>query len=411
MLQISAGGFIKIERFDMKGEANAGGLVKDFEAHNAEVKEVWDAYRRREPVRVPVVFGMNVRYTMFRRETNPAGVTFQQYMEDPQVMLEYQLYHQWWVRHNVPQDAEMGPPRDGWHVGVDFQNTYEAAWLGCPLRFYPNQVPDTEPILKDEDSKRMLFDRGIPDPFEGGLMKRNWEFYDYFKQKQAEGFTYQGLPIVGVSPTGLGTDGPVTVACNIRGATQFFTDLLADTEYALQLLDFITEAIILRIKAYRRRLGQPLKTQGWGFADDSIQLISTELYQKLVFPFHKRLVEAFSEGGPNSVHLCGDATRHFLFMRDNLNIQSFDTGYPVDFAWLRRALGPDVEILGGPSVVFLASASPSEVRREVKRILSSGIMEGGRFILREGNNMPPDVPLENIAAVYEAGKEFGRYSR
>ena len=25
-------------------------------------------------------------------------------------------------------------------------------------------------------------------------MQRNWEFYDYFKRKQEEGFTYQGRP-------------------------------------------------------------------------------------------------------------------------------------------------------------------------------------------------------------------------
>ncbi|MGQ9525121.1 MAG: uroporphyrinogen decarboxylase family protein [Armatimonadota bacterium] len=383
--------------------------ISDFEAHNAEVRQVWDAYHQRKPVRVPVVMGIGTRFTILREDTNPDRVTFQQYMEDPETMLKFQLHHQWWVRHNVPQDSEMGPPKEGWHVGVDFQNTYEAAWFGCPLRYYAGQVPDTAPILQDEDSKRSIFDSGIPDPFEGGLMRRNWEFYDYFCHKKEEGYTYRGLPIVGVSPAGLGTDGPVTVACNIRGATEFFTDLLADTDYALQLLDLITEAIIQRIQAYRRRLGQPLKTQGWGFADDSIQLISTETYKELVFPFHKRLMDAFSEGGPNSIHLCGDAMRHFPFLRDNLNIQSFDTGYPVDFAWLRRALGPDVEILGGPSVVLLSRATPDQVRAEVHRILGTGITEGGRFILREGNNMPPEVPMANIQAMYEAGKEYGRY--
>jgi len=68
-----------------------------------------------------------------------------------------------------------------------------------------------------------------------------------------------------------------------------------------------------------------------------------------------------------------------------------------------------VEILGGPSVVLLAGATPDQVRAEVSRILGSGITQGGRFVLREGNNMPPEVPMANIAAMYEAGKEYGRY--
>ena len=36
----------------------------DFERHNARVKEVQDAYRARQPVRVPVTIGTNTRYFM-----------------------------------------------------------------------------------------------------------------------------------------------------------------------------------------------------------------------------------------------------------------------------------------------------------------------------------------------------------
>ena len=195
----------------------------------------------------------------------------------------------------------------------------------------------------------------------------------------------------------------------MRGATSFLADCLCDPDYARQLLDFITEATIARIKAYRQHLGLPETTQGWGFADDSIQLISEEMYKDLVFPYHRRLVNAFSEGGANSIHLCGNATRHFPFLKDHLNIRSFDTGFPVDFGWLRESLGPDVEFFGGPSVPFLLNSSVKEVRVEVLRILRSGIMEGGRFTLREGNNLAPGVPLENLWAMYDEVRESGGY--
>lgn len=381
----------------------------DFTAHNAAVTQLWETYHGRKPTRVPLTIGTNPRYTTFGHEANPDTITFEQYMNDPAVMLQRQLEHWEWVRFNIPQDQEMGYPK-AWSAHVDFQNTYEAVWLGCELRFHDNQVPDTTPLLADDAKKRRLFDRGVPDPFEGSWIKRNWEYYDYFQNLKSQGYTYKGVPLGGISPCAMGTDGPVTVACNVRGATQFLTDLLSDPDYALQLLDFITEASITRIQAYRKRLGQPLKTQNWGFADDSIQLISTDMYRELVFPFHKRLVDTFSEGGPNSIHLCGDATRHFLFLRDNLNIQTFDTGFPVDFTWLRKTLGPEVEINGGPSVPFLLQATPEETRAEVRRILQSGIMTGGRFVLREGNNLAPGISLDNLWAMYEANREFGRYN-
>ena len=38
------------------------------------------------------------------------------------------------------------------------------------------------------------------------------------------------------------------------------------------------------------------------------------------------------------------------------------------------------------------------------------IMEGGRFILQEANNLPPRCPLSNLAAVYETCLEDGRYA-
>lgn len=380
-----------------------------FDEHNAAVAEVWDAYRQRRPMRVPLIFGVNTRFTMFEADANPRGFTFEQYFSDPQIMLERQLEHQEWIRFNIPQDAEMGYPAGGWHIGVDFQNVYEAAWFGCELQFCAHEVPDTLPLLRDDDRKRLLFDRGLPDPYTGGLMQRNWEFYDYLVARQADGFTWKDLPLAGVSPTGLGTDGPLTVACNVRGAGEFLTDLLEDPAYAHELLDYITEATIARIVAYRKRLGQPLKTQSWGFADDSVQLISGALYEEFIYPRHKRLVDTFSDGGPNSIHLCGNATRHFPRLKELLNIQSFDTGFPVDFKWLREALGPDIEILGGPSAPFLRQATPEQTRQEAARILNSGIMDGGRFVLREGNNLSPGTPLENLRAMYDIVQRCGAY--
>jgi hypothetical protein len=86
--------------------------------------------------------------------------------------------------------------------------------------------------------------------------------------------------------------------------------------------------------------------------------------------------------------------------------QSFDTGYPVDFAWLRQTLGPEVEVLGGPTVMLLRHGTPEQVAAEVRRILDSGIREGGRFVLREANNLPPGVPTENLWAMYEACRRY-----
>jgi len=60
---------------------------------------------------------------------------------------------------------------------MDFQNYYEAGWFGSPIESFEDQVADAVPFLND-DNKRMLFDRGLPDPFRDNLMKRNIGFYE-----------------------------------------------------------------------------------------------------------------------------------------------------------------------------------------------------------------------------------------
>lgn len=381
----------------------------DFERHNEEVERVWAAYRQRTPSRVPLIFGINPRFTMFGHPANPRGMTFEEYSNDPQLMLERQIEHQAWVRTHVPQDAPMGLPKDGWTVYVDFQNYYEAAWYGARIRYWPSEVPDTEPPLADDGRKWSLIEKGMPDPFAHGGAQRMWGYYEYFVRKKEEGWSHRGLPIANVTWPAGGTDGPLTVSCNLRGTSKFMADLLDDPDYASALLSYVNETSINRIKAYRQRMKVDTKPERGGLADDSVQLISTAMYRERILPHHRRYFEELYGPGPHSMHLCGDATRHFKTIRDELNVYSFDTGYPVDFAWLRRELGPDVEVYGGPSVPFLRSATPQAVRDETKRILTSGIREGGRFVLREGNNLAPGINLDNLWAMWDAVHKFGLY--
>ncbi len=378
----------------------------DLPAHNEAARALWEAYEQGTPERVPLRLGINPRFILLDPALNPEKVTFFEYTTDPELMLQVQVRFQCWVRHAIIQDADMGLP-DAWGVYPDLQNYYEGIWLGCELFFHENEVPDCRPWLHD-DNKRQLFECGIPDPFGEGLA-RNLEYYRYFKRRVEEGFEFLGRPLKDVGLSGLGTDGTFTTACQLRGATDLCLDLYRDPDYVRELLAFITEATIARIKAYREFLAQPLKTQAWGLADDSIELLSVETYKEFVLPHHRRLLETFAEGGPHSIHLCGDAQRHFPVLKQELNIQSFDTGFPIDFAWVRRTLGPEVWIQGGPTVQLLLHGTPEQVTEEVKRITATGVTEGKRFMLREANNLAPGTSLRNLDAFYQAAVTYGRY--
>lgn len=378
----------------------------DFAAHNAEVRQLWADFAAGTPRRVPIVLGAGPRFFIRERGANPAGIGFRAYTEDPDLMFDMQLAFQRWTRSNLLQDAELGPP-ERWQIHVDFQNYYEAAWFGCEVEYFAGEVPDTRPAFADRPER--LMEGGLPEPF-GGLMGRGLEYYERFAERAARE-TYLGRPIEVMPPWfGLGSDGPMTVSCSLFSPDFVCAAMASEPERLQRLLEFVTEATIRRMDAWRRRFGIPVPQDGFGMADDSIALISTRMYREHILPHHRRIYDHFGTGAPRSIHLCGNATRHFPTIRDELNIWCFDTGFPVDFGRLRRELGPKVRINGGPHVALLQTATPDGVRAEVRRILESGVLEGRQFVLREGNNLAPGTRVENTEAMYWAGRDLGVYA-
>lgn len=387
----------------------------DYKKHNEEVRRLWEDYKERKHNRVPMVIGGSIRNFFENPYLNKDGYTFYQFYNDPDIHLKCQLLFQKWWRENILCDAEMGIPEE-WRVNIDFQNNYEAGWFGCEIVYLGNFTPpDTHPLLKENKNK--LYELEPPHSLKGNLLGRAFEFFEYLNEK-CKNFEFEGRPVKGpLTIPGEGTDGPFTVAAKLRGLTEIFFDMIDDEQYFFDLMDFVTENIIRRMKEIRKwraeREGKKetnFKSDIFGFADDLIANLSVEKYKDFVFPFHKRLVEEFKEkDGKVHIHLCGDAQHLFKFLKENLDVMSFDTGFPVDFKKLREELGEEVEIIGGPSIVLLKGGNEEDVINEVKRICESGIMKGKRFIMREGNNLAPLTPVENIVAMYRAINIHGRY--
>ncbi len=391
--------------FDLPDLRNA-----EFQRHNEESAALWQAFQDGAHPRIPIRFNTNPRMLMLDPRHNTRRLQYEEYMGDADIMAEAGLEHQYWRRFLLPGDHEKGLP-EAWTLGIDFENCYDAAWFGCPMWQRPDQVPDTEPIL-NSDNKRMLFDRGIPDPFAGALAERALRFIEHCRTKCARGWTFLGRP---VQPPDwapfAGNDGLFTIASSLRGPTELCLDLLEDPEYVHELLRFILCAVTARMTAWRELLGKPGRQDGFCAADDSIQLLSQAQYREFVLPLHRQYYDTFATEKDRAIHLCGDAQRHFGVIRDELGVSAFDTGFPIDFAAFRRDLGPDTLICGGPKISYFLTDDPAPVLAETERILRSGVLEGGRFILQEGNNLPPGARLPVCQAFYEAGQRLGKLRR
>lgn len=376
----------------------------------AEKAAVWKAYADRRPTRVPLRWNTNPRILLLNPELNPEGYTFEQYFKDPHVTLIVQARHQEYLATVMSKVCDSaGKLPDRWNFCVDTLNTYDGAYFGCPVVYDADQIPSNLPCMSEGDVDEFL-KRDFSRPLENPWVREKLAFRVELI-KAARDFTYLGRQ-GDVQPFNVWFDGPVTIAAVLMG-TDFFVLLGSEPEKAVAMMRTIVDAVVTRNQALANVSGKWEKGAWCGMADDSIQLISTSMYEELVLPLHERFYSAISTTTPTSanrfIHLCGDVMRLLPLVHEKLGVASFDTGFPVDHGLLRKQLGPEVEISGGPHVALLRYGTPEACAARAKEILQSGVMEGGRFILQEGNNLPPCCSMENLKAVYETCLEYGVY--
>jgi hypothetical protein len=378
----------------------------DFVRHNEETRKLWDEFGKNNHSRAPVTITGSIRNLISNPELNKTGFSFKDFFTKAEAQIKCQLEYQYYVRHNIICDREMGLPEKEWALSLDFQNSRDQAWFGCPMMYFGDaDVPDTEEILKEKPES--LYEWGDPDPFwgRGDFMRKAMDIHGKMTEICAKGMEFHGLPVKPPRSLSMeGTDGPFSVAMKLRGTVELMCDMMDNPKYYHDLMGYVIRNTVKRMKKHREWKGDKEFKGSFCFADDSIAMLSREQYKEFVYPYHKQVFGEFHDGSGSHIHLCGDATHHFKFLKDSFNVKSFDTGFPVDHGKLRRELGPDTQINGGPTIMLVKDGTPAQIDAEVKRICGSGVLNGGRFILIAANNLAPCTPIKNIQALYEAGK-------
>lgn len=352
----------------------------DFAQHNAGVQRLMSAFERGAAPRVPAAIRAPTRFFVFCRETNRKGYTFRDYYNNPDIMWELQLAGHSWMCTHLAGDRRMGPPEDCWPgVVVDFHGGGEESYLGNDIFCTDDQVLDSHPFLRE--SRQRLADAPTPDPLTSGWMPKQREFYECFEEKRRR-HEFEGLP-VGSTQVRLGTDGPFTVAQKLRGTAELCLDLMEDPAFAHQLLTFVTDATVRYIETWAERVGAVFPRQSWGMADDSICLLGEDMYRRFVLPYHRRLYDHFSNGGPNSMHCCGPAHHLHHILVDELNIRQFDCGYATDVPAARVEVGPEITYQWRFSPRLLCSQTSAGIRDAVQTMFSSGACSGRRLMIQE----------------------------
>lgn len=143
-------------------------------------------------------------------------------------------------------------------------------------------------------------------------------------------------------------------------------------------------------------------------------LISPDLYRRIVKPRTKELIQFIKQRTKAKValHSCGSVS---WAMDDFVDI-GVEVLNPVqvsaanmDTRILKARYGDVLSFWGAIDTQrILPHGTVQEVEEEVKRRIDD-LAPGGGYIMAPVHNIQPDVPPENIIAMFEAAKEFGEY--
>ncbi|MGQ9568882.1 MAG: uroporphyrinogen decarboxylase family protein [Anaerolineae bacterium] len=204
----------------------------------------------------------------------------------------------------------------------------------------------------------------------------------------------------------------------LLGFEQYFLDLAANHSLLGKLMDKLLEIKAACWERTLREVGEYVDVivEAEDFAGQDSLLMSPKTWRKLIKP---RLQEFYGwlhqqTGAKLFLHSCG-AVREVIPDLIEVGVDILNpvqvSAVGMDSAELKREFGKDLVFWGGgvDTQRVLGTGSPDEVRAEVRRRLRD-FMPGGGFVFATVHNIQPNVPPENLLAMFETVREYGTYS-
>jgi uroporphyrinogen decarboxylase len=141
-----------------------------------------------------------------------------------------------------------------------------------------------------------------------------------------------------------------------------------------------------------------------------------DIFRQLAFPAVKRGIElATAAGFPTHIHSCGPEKELVKLMTEETDLTVID---PLeippmgdcDLAELKRLYGNRIVLKGNLHTTSVMLNDDVNVVIEASRRAIDDAASGGRFILSTGDQCGRDTPDENLFAMVETARTYGRYS-
>jgi len=369
------------------------------------------AWNFQQPDQVPVLHYIGSRYWLPRIGFKNR---FQDYLNDPGIMLEAQLLGAKWIMENVKSD---------YHRIVcypDFMWVEDVEPFGAEIVYPEDDSPwvARPHLLQRNDDLNQL---RTADYVNNGLHGKMISFYHEMK-KRAEDYEIhfsdgRVIPAVEcVIMGGGGVIGPTVIAGDLRSADDFAMDLYDRPDWVKELLAIITDKAIEWLDT-TRKLGEGKVAfcssllEGTTFiGDDGTAQLSPKQFKEFALPSLKKLADHFHNQGIKVIaHNCGQADHLIEYWAQEVGIDIYyGFSYLTNKNLIKEIMGGKVILIGGIDTVKLHSGKPEDVKEDVRKNLEI-LKDCPGYIIMDGHNVAPGTPVENLNAMAEAAEEYGRF--
>jgi uroporphyrinogen decarboxylase len=220
---------------------------------------------------------------------------------------------------------------------------------------------------------------------------------------------------------GLGVDGPwgvYEISSSLRGTAEYLMDLALNPAYAEAIAERVLEEH--HIPFYTLLLNETAPYCQMVMISDDLGsqqglIFSPRTFRQIFKPRLKRLIEHIHSLAQVKVYMHSDGAVYDLIPDlieigvEGLNPVQY-TARGMQLERLKRQFGKDLGFFGGSlENESLSYSTPEEVRRIAAETIKILAPAGG-FLFASIHNITPEVPPENILALFETARQSGCYA-
>ncbi len=202
----------------------------------------------------------------------------------------------------------------------------------------------------------------------------------------------------------------------LRGMAQFMIDLAVDREFANRLMERVLQFHLAIYDRFLSLVGDHVQivVTSDDLGTQRSMLMSPAMYREMIKPMEGRLFSLIKQKTRATIfyHSCGSITPVIPDLIE-IGVQILNPVQPLaegmESARLKEAFGDRLVFHGGiDQQQCMTGGNPEDVMREVKH-RARVFGRGGGYILAVVHNIMPDVPVENVLALFEAARSHGGY--